>query len=483
MICNIVKSGGMSAVLDYNERKVAGGEAERVAVENIPAGQDEAAIRDTFEEYRRLNRRTKHLSFHMSIDPIPGDGMDDAAVLEFARDMMEGLGYGDQPYVIYRHHDIDRVHWHVVSIRTDRTGRSLRNKRENLLCQKTMKLLQRDYHYRIGNEPEKTASQALPLGPGAEDPPGGGPENPDGTGPVEENPESASQALLFGPGAEEKKRAAERKREKAVERAAAVPTCDGYRFDPRKGDLRGQLLLCLNEALTYNFTTFNQFRMALETHGMTVREIGSGDSAHFVFQGMSADGKAVTRILDERTGGVDFHALYERKLAENISHAAEFKKDYREERRRLAGYCGWCLGKARDRDHLVRLLSKRGLTLQLSYTPRGEVFGLTVADRTRHLVFKGDELEIGGRFGAAKYREAERAWKTGSPRLDAGPEPGEKGPSGASVSERLAARLRAGEPSLVGSLLYATGQVRKRPSLGTGPARRQANGRTQITKR
>ena len=38
---------------------------------------------------------------------------------------MEKLGYGDQPYMIYKHEDIDRHHLHIVSLNVDEKGKRL----------------------------------------------------------------------------------------------------------------------------------------------------------------------------------------------------------------------------------------------------------------------------------------------------------------------------------------------------------------------
>ena len=38
---------------------------------------------------------------------------------------MERMGYGEQPYIVFKHRDIAREHLHVVSLRIDREGRKL----------------------------------------------------------------------------------------------------------------------------------------------------------------------------------------------------------------------------------------------------------------------------------------------------------------------------------------------------------------------
>ena len=37
----------------------------------------------------------------------------------------ERMGYGNQPYMVYKHEDIDRHHMHIVTIRVDENGKCL----------------------------------------------------------------------------------------------------------------------------------------------------------------------------------------------------------------------------------------------------------------------------------------------------------------------------------------------------------------------
>lgn len=39
-----------------------------------------------------------------------------------AQEFMEKFGYGNQPYIVWLHEDIDRKHMHIVSVRIDETG-------------------------------------------------------------------------------------------------------------------------------------------------------------------------------------------------------------------------------------------------------------------------------------------------------------------------------------------------------------------------
>ncbi|WP_418443495.1 relaxase/mobilization nuclease domain-containing protein, partial [Alistipes shahii] len=44
---------------------------------------------------------------------------------ETAKEYMERMGYGDQPYIVFKHNDISREHLHLVSLRVDENGHKL----------------------------------------------------------------------------------------------------------------------------------------------------------------------------------------------------------------------------------------------------------------------------------------------------------------------------------------------------------------------
>ena len=41
-----------------------------------------------------------------------------------AQEFMENFGYGNQPYIVWLHEDIDRKHMHIVSVRMMKPGKN-----------------------------------------------------------------------------------------------------------------------------------------------------------------------------------------------------------------------------------------------------------------------------------------------------------------------------------------------------------------------
>ncbi len=50
---------------------------------------------------------------HISLNPHPDDVLTDTELQDIAREYLEKLGFGNQPYLVFKHEDIDRHHLHI----------------------------------------------------------------------------------------------------------------------------------------------------------------------------------------------------------------------------------------------------------------------------------------------------------------------------------------------------------------------------------
>ena len=115
-------ASSVSVTVGYNEQKVSEGTASVTYCSKIDDIRDPMA---TFRQYENASIRTEKMSFHASINPAPGERFDQDKMIEFVKEYMEGRGYGDQPYILYKHNDIDREHYHIVSVRVDKNGKKI----------------------------------------------------------------------------------------------------------------------------------------------------------------------------------------------------------------------------------------------------------------------------------------------------------------------------------------------------------------------
>ena len=150
--------------LDYNEQKCAKGQADVVHVANVRSDSFwaiRAAMKDR-ESHPGISRKTRYKGFHMSINPGPDDHVDEAAVISYIDDVMKELGYHDQPYAVYRHNDIEREHYHVVSVRIDEKGKVIRDSFSWLRTMRIQAVLAEKYGFRVGLEDDNIKSLPEP---------------------------------------------------------------------------------------------------------------------------------------------------------------------------------------------------------------------------------------------------------------------------------------------------------------------------------
>jgi len=81
----------------------------------------------SFLPYLWANNKTEKPVFHVSLNPHPGDKISDEDLRNLAKKYMEDMGYGNQPYVVFKHTDIERHHLHIVSIGVDIMGKKISN--------------------------------------------------------------------------------------------------------------------------------------------------------------------------------------------------------------------------------------------------------------------------------------------------------------------------------------------------------------------
>ena len=69
--------------------------------------------------------RTSKPVVHISLNPHTDDRLDDTELTAIAEEYLARLGYGDQPYAVFKHEDIDRHHLHIVTLCVDGQGKKI----------------------------------------------------------------------------------------------------------------------------------------------------------------------------------------------------------------------------------------------------------------------------------------------------------------------------------------------------------------------
>jgi predicted RNA-binding protein with PUA domain len=119
MIAKIGKGSNMYGAILYNQQKVDKENGAVLLLNKIPDTVDGkysvAYFNKCFEPYLSANIKTEKTVRHISLNPDPADKVSDEQFTEMAQEYMERMGYGNQPYIVFKHTDIDRTHIHIVS--------------------------------------------------------------------------------------------------------------------------------------------------------------------------------------------------------------------------------------------------------------------------------------------------------------------------------------------------------------------------------
>ena len=149
MIAKISATENLGGALGYNFKKVEKGEANiLLAAELYQSKEGRYTMEDVLADMEALipkNCRTKKTVFHCSLNPHPDEKLSDEQLTQIAKEYMEALGYGNQPYIVFKHNDIAREHIHIVSLRIDGEGKKINDKFEKRRSKQVTDTLERKY--------------------------------------------------------------------------------------------------------------------------------------------------------------------------------------------------------------------------------------------------------------------------------------------------------------------------------------------------
>ena len=129
MVAKINYGSSLYGALAYNGEKVNEGVAKILETNKVFCSADgihdiSACIQD-FMAYMPSLIHTKKPIIHISLNPHPDDKITDEQFSAIAQEYIEKMGYGNQPFVVYKHEDIDRHHLHIVTLAVDEQGKKI----------------------------------------------------------------------------------------------------------------------------------------------------------------------------------------------------------------------------------------------------------------------------------------------------------------------------------------------------------------------
>jgi hypothetical protein len=119
MVARFVNGKNIRGMLLYNENKVAAGEASLLLASGFAGDVNNFILEQKlkrFEHLTMLNSRVKTNAVHISLNFDAQDKLSYEQLQQISMAYMERIGFGDQPYLVYKHTDAAHTHVHIATV-------------------------------------------------------------------------------------------------------------------------------------------------------------------------------------------------------------------------------------------------------------------------------------------------------------------------------------------------------------------------------
>lgn len=132
MVARILTGSSIRGLINYNESKVTLGTAKPILASKFGLDIEQLELRHKvarFEHLTKLNSRVKTNAVHIMLNFDPAEVLTTEKLQMIAMDYMNGVGFGEQPFLVYRHQDANHPHIHIVTtnMKSDSTRIDLHN--------------------------------------------------------------------------------------------------------------------------------------------------------------------------------------------------------------------------------------------------------------------------------------------------------------------------------------------------------------------
>lgn len=125
----VIKTGNsIRRTFQYNENKMKSGIAECLLAQNYPMDATDMTPEMRVNMLLKMagrNSRVIHNSVHISLNFAQGEDLSHSRLQQIATEYMDRIGFGDQPYLVYQHHDAGHPHIHLVTTKIRHDGTTI----------------------------------------------------------------------------------------------------------------------------------------------------------------------------------------------------------------------------------------------------------------------------------------------------------------------------------------------------------------------
>ena len=152
MVAKISLGNSIYGALAYNAEKINKEKGRLLDTNKIyNDGSGSVNIHKAHEDFKRwmpTATRTEKPMVHISLNPHPDDHPTDAELTQIAREYMEKMGFGDMPFLIFKHEDIERHHVHIVALRVKTDGTCISDRNNFYRSKDICRELEKKYNLR-----------------------------------------------------------------------------------------------------------------------------------------------------------------------------------------------------------------------------------------------------------------------------------------------------------------------------------------------
>lgn len=128
MVAKITSPARVISALNYNENKVTEGKATCLYASGYlrdVADMNFYQKLEGFERLNSLNSRASTKTLHISLNFDPSEKLSNECLINIATDYMEKIGFGSQPWLMYKHTDAGHPHIHIVTTTIQANGKRI----------------------------------------------------------------------------------------------------------------------------------------------------------------------------------------------------------------------------------------------------------------------------------------------------------------------------------------------------------------------
>lgn len=149
MVAKITTGADVYGALAYNQQKVDEGVGMVLSTHILREPTDGYfSVAGTAEDLMRWmpsHYRCEKPVIHISLNPDPKDSLSDEQLSEIADRYMDRMGWGEQPYIVFKHTDIERQHIHIVSVQVGKDGKKIKDSGRNRRSVAITEELEKEY--------------------------------------------------------------------------------------------------------------------------------------------------------------------------------------------------------------------------------------------------------------------------------------------------------------------------------------------------